>query len=155
MSSFAAEISEWVTEVKAYHEAVFHESAQRVTDLMNTPRGQGGNLPVDTGYLWHSLQASNSEMPKINPEAQPAKAASYAYSSGPIELVINGTELGQAIYLGYTAAYAARINYGFTGQDSLGRNYSQRGAMFVELAAQKWQSIVTQVEGELAARLGR
>jgi hypothetical protein len=39
--------------------------------------------------------------------------------------------------------YARRLNYGFTGTDSLGRQYNQRGYFFVDLAAQRWQQIVT------------
>jgi len=33
---------------------------------------------------------------------------------------------------GWTAPYADRINYGFTGTDSLGRYYNQAGVHFIE-----------------------
>lgn len=112
--------------------------------------GAGGNMPVDTGFLRASLLASSDSMPQMSDDAQPKEGGSYSYSSGPISLVINETPLGGKIYCGYTAAYAARINYGFTGNDALGRHYSQAGRMFVELAAQKWPQFVKQAEERAA-----
>lgn len=151
--SFEGQIAKWVAEVEGGALAIFHESAQRVTDEMNKPVGQGGNLPVDTGYLWHSLTASSSEMPKIREDAKPQSGASYSFNPAPVNLVINSVPIGGVVYIGYVANYSARLNYGFTGTDRLGRQYSQQGRMFVELAAQKWPSIVAQVTNELSARL--
>jgi len=153
-NDFTAQIADWVTKTEGAMEGVFHESAQRVSEEMNRPRGNGGNLPVDTGFLWHSQQASTEAPPQIDPAARPAKGASYSYDAGPVSLVINGAELGQSVYICFTAAYAARVNYGFTGEDSLGRHYSQQGAFFVEQAAQQWPQIVAQVAAELKDRIG-
>lgn len=147
--SFATDVSQWVRDVKAYHEAVFREAVQRITDEMQTPRGQGGNLPVDTGFLWHSLVGSTESMPTIRDGNVPKRPAGrkpgdppiYAYENGPVNLVINTAEVGVTIYLGYTAAYAAIVH--------------DRGALWVDLAAQRWPAIVKQVEEELAGRLER
>jgi len=145
--NFAAQVSQEVGQVKAELEAVFRESAQRVLEEMNTPIPQGGNVPVDTGFLWHSLQASTTAMPQMT--ATGAKSASYSFDSGPVVLTIAGATLGDAIYAGYTAVYARRMNYGFTGQDAAGRSFSQSGHLFVEKAAQRWPAIVAEVEAEL------
>jgi hypothetical protein len=155
MANFSTQVSDWVAKSKLLTEAVFRMSAdQIINDEMNVSVGNGGNVPFDTGFLHHSLMASTSTMPKIDPAARPAKGASYGYDSGPVSLVINNADLGQTIYAGYTAAYAARQNYGFTGTDSLGRHYSQSGRLFVEKAAQKWPTVVASVEAKLKARLG-
>ena len=63
-------------------------------------------------------------------------------NSGQIALTIAGAELTDTIYLGFQAAYALRMEYGFIGQDSLGRTYNQSGNQFVGLAAQRWQEFV-------------
>lgn len=145
--NFATQVSDWVKNVKEAHEAVFHEAAQRVTHEMNTPRGQGGNVPVDTGFLWHSLLASDSAMPVIRPDAKPDRAGHtkgdppiYKFDAGPVELTIKNVPIGGKIYLGYIASYARYVNDGTHGRP---------GAMFVELAAQRWPQIVKEVEGEL------
>lgn len=42
-----------------------------------------------------------------------------------------GFQLGHTLYFLNNAKYAARLEYGFTGEDSLGRSYSQPGRSFV------------------------
>jgi hypothetical protein len=143
-SDFAAQVEAWVKESEVLLTGVFHESAQRVTDAMTLPRGQGGNLPVDTGYLWHSIQASKTAPPPINPASKGSPDQKYALDSGPINLVINDTELGETVYICATASYAAHVNYGANGRPP---------ALFVEQAAQQWPQIVAQVQVELKGRL--
>jgi hypothetical protein len=144
VADFAGQVEDWVRNSQALLEGVFHESAQRVTDVMTTPRGQGGNLPVDTGYLWHSIQASNVAPPQINPASKGSADQKYALESGPIALTINNTPLGGTVYVCATASYAAHVNYGTSKQPA---------ALFVEQAAQQWPQIVNQVQAELKGRL--
>lgn len=103
------------------------------------PGNLGGRLPVDTGYLWHSLVASTEGMPPLRDN--PSAAGSYSYNPGPVNLTIASTRLGQTIYLGYTAKYAAKVNYSY-------------GYMFVDMATQQWSQIVNQVVQELKGRMG-
>lgn len=49
---------------------------------------------------------------------------------------------GETLYIGFQANYARRMNYGFVGEDSLGRTYNQSGFGFVEKAAARWPFIV-------------
>lgn len=139
-STFTAEVSSWVRDVQVVHEAVFRQSAQEVVEEMLTPRGAGGNMPVDTGFLRASLMASTANMPVMREDARPVEGQSYAPSSA-VSLVIAGAELGETIYLGFTAAYARRVNY-------------LPGYLFVEKAAQNWPAIVARVEVELVGRAG-
>lgn len=139
-STFSATVSQWVQDVEEVHLAVFRESAKRVVEEMLIPRGAGGNMPVDTGYLRSSVRASTSEMPTMREGAKPVEGATYM-PDGTVNLVIAGAELGETLYVGFTAIYARRVNY-------------ETGYLFVDLAAQKWQQIVTQVEAELLQRAG-
>lgn len=143
--NFAAQVEDWCKDSEVLLSAVFHESAQRVTNAMTLARGLGGNLPVDTGYLRASIQASKTAPPPINPKSAGNPGQKYAFNSGPINLVINGAKLGETVFVTITASYGAMVNYGTSKQPA---------ALFVEQAAQQWPQIVAQVQNELKGRLG-
>ena len=144
--SFASQVSEWVKETHGAVEAVWKQAAQEVVNEMQKPRAAGGRMRVDTGFLRASLMASTAAMPAINPAAKPAKGASYSLSDSDITAVIAGADLGQTLHFGYTASYAAHREFGARGQPP---------DAFVRTAAQRWPTIVREVEARLAARLGR
>jgi hypothetical protein len=172
VADFAGQVEDWVRNSQALLEGVFHESTQRVVEIMQTPgpskasvakavekgtglgkngraskkamgpvhpANGGGRLPVDTGFLWHSLLASTDGMPELR-DSPTGENQTFTYNAGPINLTINNTPLGQTIWLGYTAKYAARVNYDY-------------GYMFVDMAVQQWPQIVNQVQAELKGRL--
>lgn len=143
--SFAAQVSAWASAEMERAEAVYQTAAQTVANEVRTPVASGGRMPVKTGNLRRSLMASTSSMPTIIEGKQ-------QFSDSPIELVIAGAELGGTIYLGFQAAYAARMNYGFVGQDSLGRLYNQAGFGFVDAVSQRWPQIVAEAEATVRGR---
>jgi len=143
--SFAAHVSEWAREELERSEAVFQTAAQEVANEVRTPVAEGGRMPLNTGNLRRSLMASTSDMPTI-------QEGKTTFSDSGIEMVIAGAELGSTIYLGFQAAYAARMNYGFVGTDSLGRTYNQTGFGFVDAVAQRWPQIVIQAEAKVRDR---
>ena len=102
-------------------------------------------MPVKTGNLRRSLMASTSVMPTI-------REGKETFSDSGIEMVIAGAALGSTVYLGFQAAYAARMNYGFVGEDSLGRVYNQAGFGFVDAVAQRWPQIVAEAEAKVRSR---
>lgn len=103
-----------------------------------------GELPHLTGNLMRSLLASTSAMPATGePDAK--------YSGQDVGLVTAGLQLDQTVWLGYQAIYARRLNYGFVGEDSLGRNYNQAGAHFVEGAIADWPNIVRMAVSKIKA----
>lgn len=144
--SFAATISEWGQAELERAEAIYQTAAQTVANEVRNPLAEGGRMPVKTGNLRRSLMASTSEMPSIKPEQT-------SFSDSGIEMVIAGAELGGAVYLGFQAAYAPRMNYGFVGEDSLGRVYNQAGFGFVDAVAQRWPQIVAEAETKVRSRL--
>jgi HK97 gp10 family phage protein len=144
MGKFAAQVSKWARESERRMVAIMRESAQRVIEEANRPRAKGGRMPVDTGFLRSSGVASLSSMPPIRADAVPGSAARYdagdAYS-----LTISGWDGEQPLYYGWTAAYAAYVEYG---------TERMRPAAFMRSAAAQWQRIVREVEREAKARAG-
>jgi len=139
MGSFAAQVKAWGEKAQRKTTLVFRESVQSLA------RDVTYRSPLVTGNLRRSLMSSTVAMPTVKP------GADFTDNAGQIELTIAGLELGETFYLGYQAAYARRVNYGFTGQDSLGRNYNQAGQFFVEASAAKWQSFVNEAVARINA----
>ena len=143
--NFAATISEWGRAEMERAEAIFQASAQAVANEVRTTVNEGGRLPIDLGNLRRSLMASTADMPTVKPDQA-------EFTDSGIEMVIAGAELGSTIYLGFQAAYALRMEYGFVGTDSLGRTYNQSGFGFVTAAAQRWPQIVAEQEAKIRSR---
>lgn len=143
--SFAAQVSEWASAELDRAEAVFQTAAQDVANEVRNPVADGGRMPVKTGNLRRSLMASTSTMPLIREGAQ-------QFSDAGVEMVIAGAELGGTVYLGFQAAYAARLNYGFVGEDSIGRTFNQTGYGFVDAVSQRWPQIVAAAEARVRSR---
>lgn len=141
---FAAQVSDWVKATKQRQEAVYKESAQRVVAVMQTPRGAGGFMRVDTGFLRASLVATTSAALPPTVE-KPDGDGKFSYDAGQISLVITGADIETPITVVYTANYARHREYGARGQAP---------DRFVALAAQQWGRIVNEVCVEAQARAG-
>jgi hypothetical protein len=142
--SFAAKVSDWVRETKARTDAVYRESAQRVISLMQTPVGQGGNLPVDTGFMRASLRVNlGFGLPAAMDK--PDGVAAFAYDPGAVNLTISGADVKTPITAAYGAVYSKHVEYGSRGR---------AGRRFVSLAAMQWPRIVSEVATEAQARAG-
>lgn len=146
--SFSAQIGDWITRVEEAQEAVFKEAVQELVIQLNdqlelmiyeTPESPNYKR---TKFLQASLMASNSEMPRLSVN-NPGTPTIPDF--GQIELVINDAEVGQTIYLGYTAAYGGYVHGGT-------ENMAPRP--WVSLVAQRWQSIVSAKAAEVKARFG-
>jgi hypothetical protein len=134
--------------VKDAEKIIFQRSAQRLAHEMTNEvvrlvyqQPESPNYKR-TGFLRDSLMASTNEMPLAildNP------GASDGIDWAQIELVINGAEIGDTIYLGYTAAYGVHVHYGTN-------NMPPRP--WVTLVSQRWQQIVNEVTAEVKAEAG-
>lgn len=80
--------------------------------------------PIDTGRLAGSWRASLNA-PVSDPPYQWSPTPSDAIRR--VLSVAEGMTLEDKIYVLNTAPYAARVEYGFVGTDTLGRTYNQRG----------------------------
>ena len=143
MKTFTAQVDEWVRASEARMLAVVKESTKRTLDRMQKPVAKGGNMPVDTGFLRNSLQAGIN-MPKPGPTENPGRPV--AYSEADVMLALQGFDLGDTLYLTYSANYARHVEYGANGRPGRG---------FVRLATQRWQQTVSQVAIEARNRAAR
>lgn len=138
-----AEVSDWVKECKRAQTSIHRTAAQKVGNDVTKTVNEGGLLPIKSGNLRSSFKSSTSAM--VTMDSTPEE-----YSSEDWQLAILGAEMGKPLYMGFRAAYAARQNYGFTGSDSLGRNYNQSGKFFLEATEARWQNFVREAETEHA-----
>lgn len=129
--NFKAEVEAWARKSEARLNAVFRESSQRLIAEAQTVRGEGGKLPLDTGFLRASGQASLTGWPS-GPSNQDDGLGTFDYAA-----TIAGARVGQTVYFGWTAEYA--------------RNMEQQFG-FMRSAAQNWQGIVSGVVREAMAR---
>lgn len=146
MGKFADLVGDWANETEARLTAVWRGSIDMLADEMTTTRANGGRLPILTGNLMRSLLASTSAMPDTG-------AADAQYVGQDIGSVTASLTTDQTVWLGYQAIYARRQNYGFVGEDSLGRTYNQEGAHFVEAAVAVWPTIVELVAEDIKAKV--
>jgi hypothetical protein len=143
-TSLNATVSKWVSDQQDLLEAVTLEAAQRVAEEANRTRAEGGSMPVDTGFLRASQYGPALSMPATR-EAPPRPKGHKPgdppiYNAQPYQLLVNWKP-GEPIYLGWVANYASYVN--------------SHGALFLDLAVQRWPQIVAEVESELSQRLGR
>ena len=110
MGSWADKIAERVETYERRLTAAFKGAAQDVARGVTTPVAAGGNMRVKTGFLRASMQASTTEMPKMDPTARPpegTKDNAFSFNRNSVSAVIIGASHNDTIYLGFTAAYAA------------------------------------------------
>ena len=134
-------LDQWTKKTEKRIDAVLKDATQSVVAVAQQTKAKGGRMPVDTGNLRNSLQSSI------------AGGASGEGKSSHI-LVAPLMKGGDLATFTWTAEYARRVNNGFTGADSLGRNYSQVGAHFVEGAVDQWPAIVRASIAKAKARVG-
>lgn len=143
--NFGAMVEGWCRGIPERIEAVRNTAIDKLADEMARTRGQGGRVPFDTGNLARSIQASTSAMPTT---------AAGPFAGSNVGAVTATLQPDQAIWIGYQAAYARRMNYGFVGADSLGRVYNQAGNYFVEGAILQWRSFVAESIREIQMAAG-
>ena len=139
--SFSAYVTEWTRQSEARMLAVFKRAVELLADELTYGRQNGGRVPWVTGNMARSLTGM------LNGLVQTAEGA----PAGDAGAAIAMAQIGDFIHLGFQAGYSKRVNFGFVGQDSLGRNYNQEGAHFVEYAATQWPVMVALAAEEIQA----
>lgn len=134
--------AKWAGSSTAALTALLRLSVQALANEMAKTIPNGGNVPVKTGNLARSVVVDTKP-----PQTIDVLAKQQDFSLGVAEI-----KPGDTVYIGYTAKYARRLNYGFVGTDSLGRTYNQSGYGFVEAAAAKWPAIVAAQGAKLRNR---
>lgn len=133
--------SDWAGATTAQLTALLRNSVQALAVEASTTIPNGGRVPVKTGNLGRSVVVDTKP-----PEVIDVLAKAQDFSLGVADI-----KPGDTVYIGWTAKYSRRQNYGFVGEDSLGRTYNQSGYGFAEAAAARWPAIVA----EQAAKIRR
>ncbi|WP_305096478.1 hypothetical protein [Croceibacterium aestuarii] len=127
--------SKWAEQKDALLTALLRNSVQSLAKEAGSTIPNGGRVPVRTGNLARSVVAS------LTPPVVDAKGVTHT-AGQDVSLVLAELNPGDDVWIGWTARYARRQNYGFVGADSLGRTYNQSGYGFAEATAEKWGQIV-------------
>lgn len=133
-AEYDAGIDKWLASVKADLKAVARQSIYRLCFSVVS------DTPVDTGFLRGMWQPSIGDMPEAKEGA--ALDPGGALAAADLAVKIAALELGATFYYSNATVYARRLEYGFVGTDSLGRNYNQAGRFFVTNNVARWPSIV-------------
>ncbi len=136
--------SAWADTGEKLLTALLRNSVQALALEASKTIPNGGRVPVKTGNLGRSVVV----------DTQPPKRgdADQVYSAADFTLGVSKIKPGDTIYLGWQAAYAARQNFGFVGQDSLGRTYNSSGYGFAEATAAEWPTILAREAAKLRGR---
>lgn len=139
--SFTAGVDAWVQQTRARMGAVVKTATENVVEEIVS------RTPVDTGFLRASLTASlDGPLPMRNALPADAQPGMFDAPTG-YSLVIEGAELGQTIWVTFTAAYASFVEYGTKVQNP---------AAMVRLSAQNWpfhvESAVRQAKAAVNSR---
>lgn len=128
-SPFASSVADWASRTKQKLEDVVHASSQLVAEAIIE------GTPDRNGALARSFQVSGSSMPVMRAGVSTGNGS----HAGSVNPAILGVPLGGTIYMGFTAPYAAEVEYGANGRN---------GHAMVRLAAQRWSEIVEQAVRE-------
>lgn len=135
----------WAENTKKRLTALLRNSVQSLAKEAATTIPNGGRVPVKTSNLARSVVVDDKP-PQVDGEGV-IHTIGQDFSLGVANL-----EPGKPAYIGWTAEYARRQNYGFVGTDSLGRTYAQAGFGFAEATAAKWPAIVKAEAAKIAGR---
>jgi len=133
-AEYNAGIDKWLSQVEADLKAVARQSAYTLAFDVVT------STPVDTGFLRGSWQPSIGDIPPVKDGVSLDPGGALAMADFAVQ--IEALELGETIYYTNSCVYARRIEYGFVGTDSLGRNYNQAGRFYVMNNVKRWPAIV-------------
>ena len=151
--TFAASVRDWANRSKEAMDDVLRSSVEDVLAVASASQesartrggpAQQGLLPFDTGFLRNSVASDLNGSGEFATVEPPKEGGSGADGRDQVVLQIAEMGAGDYLHIAWTAAYARRINSGFSGEDSMGRTYNQPGVHFVERAAENWPEIVAQ-----------
>jgi hypothetical protein len=134
-ASFAIQIAEWVAKAKGREKAFCVEFVQDIAEEVVRA------TPVKTGFLRSSWWGSIGQ-PETGKSGDPV---------AQMGLVAATLVPGEVYYAMNGAAYAKRVEYGFVGQDSLGRTYNQAPRAFVRGTVARAEEIAEAAAQRVAA----
>lgn len=133
-AEYEAAIDKWLGRVQ---EDLITLARQSIFDLV---RMVVFDTPVHVGFLRGNWQPAIGAAPPPKDGGTADPSGSMALADATVRL--QGLTLQDTFYFTNATAYARRVNYGFVGEDSLGRHYNQAGQFYLENNLAKWPAIV-------------
>ena len=146
---FLASVSKWTKETEERSLEAFQNGALDFYDELSAA------TPVLTGNLRNSLVArvgGEGTQTVTGPGLTPSDDTTRSGASQSIAAIMSA-KLGDRISYIYNATYARRLNYGFTGTDSLGRMYNQAGKFWIERVGGRYRSIMRAAASRLRMKM--
>ena len=123
MGKFSDQVNKLARKYEERLKAIAREAAQETASIAQRTRGEGGRLPVVTGFLHASIQASMDTMPSGPTTNEGTHGGKKKYPIGsqaagePVSVALlrwNPND-GRKIFIGWTAIYARHMEakYGF------------------------------------------
>lgn len=135
--SFKLSVDKFIEKSAVATLAVVQDAAQEMAIDANTPVAKGGRLRVDTGFLRNSIAARVGSLPQ-GPNLKPDGYSKPSWDSSAVTSVIMSMELGQKLYIGWSAEYAI---------------YRENQDGFARLAAMSWPQYVAKATAKIKALL--
>ena len=162
MGKFHEQVLAFESKAEKRFRAVARTAVQDTVKIAQKPRDEGGKMPVITGFLRASQVNAIGSMPSGQTEAKKdTKYTDGAQISGETLSVtlLKWDPNKEILFVGWSAAYARRIEYGFYGTDSLGREHTQDdvgqlGAGFMRSAAELWDQTVRKAVRKVESGFG-
>lgn len=123
---FALDVAKFAEQAKANLRLTMIETIQDINEqiVVRSP-GPPGKDGKATGFLRGSWHAALNHVPT-------GRGQAGVIPTSRLNLVAAQIQPGDVYFLGNTAKYARRLEYGFVGTDSLGRTYNQVGRYWVQ-----------------------
>jgi hypothetical protein len=135
--AFLRSVNAWTLQTEERSEQAFREGSLDFYDALRDA------TPVLTGNLRNSLVATtNGETSIVTGPGNDSTDRSFRSGENTSRANIMSAKIGDKISYMYTATYFRRLNYGFTGFDSLGRFYNQAGRFWVQAVGARYRSIM-------------
>ena len=134
---FLSSVSKWTLETEERSTDAFRNGSLDFYDALAKA------TPVDTGNLRNSLVATvNGNTTTVTGPGN--TSSDNAFRGGAESSIANimNAKLGDKISYMYNATYFRRLNFGFTGFDSLGRYFSTPGRFWVQQVGSRYRSIM-------------
>lgn len=138
---FVADLESMVVNAQGRMEALARQSVQQACEEVIQ------NSPVLTGFFRGNWQPKLNGPPSVQGQQSPSDNTIDAdklsdKSGAEIALVVSQMKSGDTFWLVNNTIYGPRLEYGFTGRDSAGREIHQPGRFFVRKTLQRWAAIV-------------
>ena len=111
-SDFGGDVQRFGLRYQRRLRAVARESIQDVIEIAQIPKGDGGNMPIVTGFLRASIQAALHTMPAGETQGEKDKKYTRQIGGEPVAVALLRYDptTSDRFFVGWTAAYARHMD---------------------------------------------